>query len=193
MLAFGRDPYFPGWSDTFQLNYRHPALREAMAAELSRVAGLCDGLRCDMAMLLLPEVFRLHLGRPRPARRRHSPPTTPRSGPGPSPRHAAINPDLYLLAEAYWDLEWPLHASRGSTPTYDKRLYDRLRARDAPAVRAHLQADPEFQRRCARFLENHDEDRAAAAFPPEIHRAAAVITFLTPGLRFFHQGQLEGP
>jgi hypothetical protein len=43
-----------------------------------------------------------------------------------------------------------------------------------------------------RFLENHDEPRAAAAFPPEVHEAAAVITFLSPGLRFFHQGQFEG-
>jgi hypothetical protein len=44
----------------------------------------------------------------------------------------------------------------------------------------------------ARFLENHDEPRAAATFSPEVHEAAAVITFLSPGLRFFHQGQFEG-
>jgi hypothetical protein len=44
----------------------------------------------------------------------------------------------------------------------------------------------------ARFLENHDEPRAAATFPPGVHEAAAVITFLSPGLRFFHQGQFEG-
>jgi hypothetical protein len=29
-------------------------------------------------------------------------------------------------------------------------------------------------------------------FPPGVHEAAAVITFLSPGLRFFHQGQFEG-
>src|SRR5262249_5718822 len=44
----------------------------------------------------------------------------------------------------------------------------------------------------ARFLENHDEPRAAAAFPPGVHEAAAVITFLSPGLRFFHEGQFQG-
>src|SRR5437899_3454375 len=44
----------------------------------------------------------------------------------------------------------------------------------------------------ARFLENHDEPRAAAAFAPGMHEAAAVITFLSPGLRFLHQGQFEG-
>jgi len=37
-----------------------------------------------------------------------------------------------------------------------------------------------------------EQPNAAATFPPEIHEAAAVITFLSPGLRFFHQGQFEG-
>jgi hypothetical protein len=44
----------------------------------------------------------------------------------------------------------------------------------------------------ARFLENHDEPRAAATFADDKHMAAAVITFLSMGLRFFHQGQFEG-
>ena len=48
-------------------------------------------------------------------------------------------------------------------------------------MRDHLQADPEFQRRSARFLENHDEPRAAATFAPAAHEAAAVVTFLAPG------------
>ena len=49
-----------------------------------------------------------------------------------------------------------------------------------------------IQDKLARFLENHDEPRAAATFAPGMHEAAAVITFLSPGLRFFHQGQFEG-
>jgi hypothetical protein len=95
------------------------------------------------------------------------------------------------MAEVYWDLEWTLQ-QQGFDYTSDKRLYDRLLAREAGAVRGHLLADPEFQRKSVRFLENHDEPRAAAAFPPGVHQAAAVITFLVPGLRFFHEGQLEG-
>ena len=57
ILAYGRDPYFDGWPDTFQLNYGNPALQDAMLGELSRIAQQCDGVRCDMAMLVLPEVF----------------------------------------------------------------------------------------------------------------------------------------
>jgi hypothetical protein len=59
-------------------------------------------------------------------------------------------------------------------------------------VREHLHAGLDYQAKLARFLENHDEPRASAAFDPRVHRAAAVITYSTPGLRFFHQGQFEG-
>jgi hypothetical protein len=57
ILAYGRDPYFSGWPDTLQLNYANPATQEALIAELVRIGGQCDGLRCDMAMLVLPEIF----------------------------------------------------------------------------------------------------------------------------------------
>jgi hypothetical protein len=59
-------------------------------------------------------------------------------------------------------------------------------------VREHLHAEPAYQDHLARFLENHDEPRAAATFPHGMHEAAAAISFLSPGLRFFHQGQLQG-
>jgi hypothetical protein len=91
----------------------------------------------------------------------------------------------------YWDMEWTLQ-QQGFDYTYDKRLYDRLREGHARPVREHLFAGLDYQSKSARFLENHDEPRAAATFSPEVHEASAVITFLTPGLRFFHQGQFEG-
>jgi hypothetical protein len=95
------------------------------------------------------------------------------------------------MAEVYWDLEWELQ-QQGFDYTYDKRLYDRLRAGRARPVREHLRAGLDYQNRLVRFLENHDEPRAAAVFSPGAHHAAAVVTCLSPGLRFFHQGQLEG-
>ena len=95
------------------------------------------------------------------------------------------------MAEVYWDLEWTLQ-QQGFDYAYDKRLYDRLRDGQARPVRDHLQAGLDYQNKLARFLENHDEPRAAATFNANVHEAAAVISFLSPGLRFFHQGQLEG-
>jgi glycosidase len=180
VLAYGRDPYFDGWPDTLQLNYGNPDLQGAMLAELRRIARQCDGVRCDMAMLVLPEVFEKTWGiSARPF--------------WPAATRAVRDelPGFLFLAEVYWDLEWTLQ-QQGFDYTYDKRLYDRLEAGLARPVREHLCAGLDFQDHLVRFLENHDEPRAAATFEPEVHRAAAVVTFLTPGLRFFHQGQREG-
>lgn len=180
LLAHGRDPYFPGWPDTLQLNYGNPATQEAMIGELTKIAGQCDGVRCDMAMLVLPEVFERTWGLP-------SQPFWPRAVERVRQRH----PQFCFMAEVYWDLEWTLQ-QQGFNYAYDKRLYDRLREGNPRTVREHFWAGLDYQDKLARFLENHDEPRAAAVFDPPRQRAAAVVTFLSPGLRFFHQGQFEG-
>ena len=180
ILACGRDPNFPGWPDTLQLNYANPALQTAQMAELAAIAEQCDGVRCDMAMLLLPEVFQRSWGLV-PA------PFWPKAIAALRQAHRGFT----FLAEAYWDLEWELQ-QQGFDYCYDKRLYDRLGHGDAGAIRAHLGAGLDYQDRLARFLENHDEPRAAAVFPWAQHQAAAIVTCFAPGLRFFHQGQLEG-
>src|SRR5271155_652810 len=180
IFAHGRDPYFPGWPDTLQLNYATPDFQEAMLAELQRIATQCDAVRCDMAMLELPEVFEHTWGL-------QAEPFWPRA----TEAVHRQNPDFLFMAEVYWNLEWSLQ-QQGFNYTYDKRLYDRLTERNAQSVRGHLTAGLDFQDKLARFLENHDEPRAAATFPAGVHQAAAIITFLSPGLRFFHQGQLQG-
>jgi hypothetical protein len=180
LLAHGRDPYFSGWPDTLQLNYGNPATQEAMIAELVKIAGQCDGVRCDMAMLVLPDVFeRTWNIRAQPF------------WPHATHRVRAQAPDFCFMAEVYWDLEWTLQ-QQGFDYAYDKRLYDRLRDGHVLPLREHFHAGLDYQNKLARFLENHDEPRAAATFPLAAHQAAAVITFLSPGLRFFHQGQFEG-
>jgi hypothetical protein len=180
ILAYGRDPYFPGWPDTFQLNYGNPATQQAMINELLNIAALCDGVRCDMAMLVLPDVFERTWGI-------SAQPFWPKAT-------ATVRekfPEFTFMAEVYWDLEWTLQ-QQGFNYTYNKRLYDRLHERKAASVRDHLRAELNFQNKMAGFLENHDEQRAAVTFAEGVHQAAAIITFLTPGLRFFHQGQFEG-
>jgi len=180
ILAHGRDPYFPGWSDTLQLNYGNPTAQEAITGELLKIAGQCDGVRCDMAMLMLPEIFERTWGI-----------SAQPFWPGAIQAVKKVRPGFCFLAEVYWDLEWTLQ-EQGFDYTYDKRLYDHLREGQARPVRQHLYAGLEFQNRLARFLENHDEPRAVVSFPQGTYEAAAVITFLAPGLRFFQQGQLEG-
>jgi len=180
ILAYGRDPYFSGWPDTLQLDYSNPATQQAMMNELLRISNQCDGVRCDMAMLVLPEVFEKTWGRT-------SPPFWPVTIKAVREKY----PYFLFMAEVYWNLEWTLQ-QQGFDFTYDKCLYDRLREGNTDSVREHFHAEPDYQFKLARFLENHDEPRAAATFDINRHKAAAVITFLCPGLRFFHQGEFEG-
>ena len=180
IFAHGRDPYFDGWTDTFQIDYSNPLAAAAMKKELISISKKCDGVRCDMAMLILPEVFENTW------------------------RRAAIpfwpdviqsiheeNPEFCFIAEVYWDMEWKMQ-QLGFNYAYDKRLYDRLIQGNPVQIREHFYADGEYQDKLARFLENHDEPRAAKEFDHQKHKAAAVITYFSPGLRFFHQGQFEG-
>src|SRR3984893_15064909 len=180
ILAYGRDPNFSGWPDTLQLNYANPELQRARIDELVAIAGKCDGVRCDMAMLLSPDIFQRTWG------------LTPEPfWPKATAAVHAQYPAFTFMAEVYWDLEWTLQ-QQGFAYCYDKRLYDRLRDGHGAPIRGHLLAGPDYQDKLARFLENHDEPRAAAEFSWPQHQAAAIITFLSPGLRFFHQGQFEG-
>ena len=181
-IACGRDPFFPPWRDVAQLNYFNPATRQAMVGVLTTIAQHCDGVRCDMAMLVLNDVFaqtwasRVDLLWGAPATEFW--PDATRRAP------------MTYLAEVYWDREYQLQ-QQGFDYTYDKRLLDRLHHGDANEARGHLRADPDYAARLARFLENHDEKRSVAEFGHRI-RAAAALTFTLPGLRFFFDGQFEG-
>jgi glycosidase len=184
ILAYGRDPYFDGWIDTLQLNYGNPDLQLALVNELLTISQWCDGLRCDMAMLVLPEIFVRTWGISSDSFWQKA-----------IAKVKEQSPDFRFMAEVYWDLEWQLQQV-GFDYTYDKRLYDRLRNEDANSIREHFRADLDFQQKSTRFLENHDEPRVAAAFSvassEDKHKAAALLSFFCPGLRFFHQGQLQG-
>ncbi len=184
-FAHGRDPFFPPWTDTVQLNAFHPDLRAAAAATLAGIADRCDGVRCDMAMLALNQVFARTWGI-----RAGEPPRTELWADviGAVRAH---RPAFAFIAEAYWDLEWDLQ-QLGFDYCYDKRLYDRLDHGGAEGVRLHQQAELAYQQRLLRFVENHDEPRVAAVFGRDRSRAAAVVMATVPGARLVHHGQLEG-
>jgi glycosidase len=180
-LPHGRDPNFPAWTDTRQLNAAGAAWRRAAIETLRDIASQADGVRCDMAMLLLSDVFARTWGLHPVAE----------FWPEVIGQVRAAHPGFLFLAEAYWDLEWELQ-QQGFDLCYDKRLYDRLLHDNADSIRAHLTAGLDYQGRLVRFLENHDEPRAAAAFPGERYRAAAVVTATLPGARLYHEGQFTG-
>jgi Alpha amylase, catalytic domain len=185
VCACGRDPYFPAWPDVLQLNTFQPGLRRAVIETVSSIAAQCDGVRCDMAMLLLNQIFERTWG----SRAGQRPPTEYWRDVIPAVKRA--HPNFLFIAEAYWDLEWELQ-QQGFDFCYDKRLYDRVEHDNAETVRLHLCADLAYQQKLLRFLENHDEPRAAATFLPAKERAAAVVISSLPGARLFHEGQFEG-
>jgi len=181
-LAHGRDPNLPPWSDSAQLNHFQPGARQALVETIAALARHVDGLRCDMAMLPLNGIFAQtwqgFVFEPAPATEFW--------------REAiAAAPQLVWLAEVYWDREAELQ-QLGFHFTYDKRFYDFLRDGWAPSLRRHLGGDFASQARMARFLENHDELRAAAVFGPERSQAAATLAATAPGLRFYFHGQIDG-
>ena len=185
VLAHGRDPYFPPWPDVVQLNAVSAQARAATAQTLSDIADQCDGIRCDMAMLMTNDVFARTWGG--------------RAGQRPDEEFwpAVIaelrtrHPETVLIAEAYWDMEWTLQ-QQGFAFCYDKRLYDRVLAGDPAATRGHLLADLGYQSRLVRFLENHDEPRIAGSIDAVLERAAAVAIATLPGATMWHEGQFEG-
>ena len=184
-VAFGRDPYFPGWRDTFQLDYRRADTRQAMIDALLCVADQCDGVRCDMAMLVLSDIFTRTWGD-----------TTTGDAVGEFWADAidAVrerHPEFRFYAEAYWGLEERLR-QLGFDGVYHKSLYDRLVGTDIRGVRLNLGA-PDALAGSVHFLENHDERRAAAALPDAGYRHAATALMLgLPGARLVHDGQIEG-
>ena len=185
IFACGRDPYFPAWPDVLQLNAFDPGLRQAVIGTISEIAGQCDGIRCDMAMLMLNTIFERTWGTRAGAKPANDYWTTL------IPAIKAEWPEFRFIAEAYWDLEWELQ-QQGFDFCYDKKLYDRMENGDAEHVRLHLLADSSYQERMVRFIENHDEPRAAATFPDGKGRAAAVAVLTLPGAKLLHEGQSEG-
>jgi glycosidase len=185
VIACGRDPHFPAWPDVLQLNAYKRGLRQAVRDTVLDIARQCDGIRCDMAMLLLNAIVERTWGS-----RAGQPPAT-EFWADLIPAIKSAHPDFLFLAEAYWDLEWELQLE-GFDFCYDKPLYDRLVNENAESVRLHLCADMPYQERLVRFIENHDEHRAATTFSPGKERAAAVTMATLPGARLFHEGQFEG-
>lgn len=185
VVAHGRDPYFPGWIDTAQLNAFSSEMRQAAVQTLLDIASQCDGVRCDMAMLTMDDVFLNTWGW------RGVQPLPYSFWTSIIPQVKKRHQDFLFIAETYWGLEYALHLE-GFDYTYDKTCYDRLIAGDIEGLRAHLLADIQFLRRNIRFIENHDEPRAAAALGIDRSRPAAVLIATLPGALLLHDGQFTG-
>src|SRR5215831_16748858 len=165
-------------------------LRRRQIDNLRRISQDADGVRCDMAMLVLRDYFRQRW--------------YPNAAEGwfneRLPREfwaeaiaeiKSICPEFIFLAEAYWGKE-PDLLGLGFDLTYEKSLYDALVARNAGWVKDLLSRPVDLLRRCLFFIENHDEARAASIFEPDENLAALAMLLALPGSVLVHQGQAEG-
>jgi hypothetical protein len=185
-IAHGKDPYFPPWTDTAQINYGNPEGVRAMLETLTHISKYCHGLRCDMAMLVLRNIFWNTWGR-----LLGEDVEAGEFWPQAVKRVAPPDRSFTWMAEAYWGTDEIL-LQHGFDFTYDKVFYDLLRAEDLPGLKSHLSRPLALQEKSVLFLENHDEPRAMETFGPKRIRSAMVIQATLPGMRFWQHGQFEG-
>lgn len=187
-IANGKDPYFAPWTDVAQLDYRRFNTRAAMRKLVGTIAAKCDGVRCDMAMLILNEVFAktwAHLPMDGPDLANEFWPDTIKEV-------KQTHRGFIFMAEVYWGLEGRLQ-SLGFDYTYDKAVYDDLISRHPAEVqRKLLTHPPDYVARSVHFLENHDEPRVAEKLSPQENAGAALAILGLPGMRLLHEGQLTG-
>lgn len=186
-LAHGKDPYFAPWTDSAQLNLFNPKTRQILMRYLLDVCPLCDGLRCDMVMLMLNKVHKEIWGNFLNFETPHE-----EFWPNAIKRVKEIYPSFTFIAEVYWGLEAEIQ-SLGFDFTYDKILYDRLLFSHPAQIAAHLGAEHLYQKKTIRFIANHDEESPLTAFgSKERSFAAAAVAYTLSGARLFTASQLQG-
>ena len=186
-LAHGKDPYYAPWTDSVQLNLFNPKTRQMLEETLMQVCPLCDGLRCDMVMLMLNKIHKEIWGK-------YLKFDTPYEEfwPGVIEKVKEKYPSFTFIAEVYWGLESEVQAL-GFDFTYDKILYDRLLFSNASQIAAHLGAEHLYQKRTIRFIANHDEEAPLTAFgSTEKSFAAAAVAYTLSGARLFTSSQIYG-
>ncbi|WP_341867073.1 alpha-amylase family glycosyl hydrolase [Leptospira perdikensis] len=173
----GRDPYFDGWTDTIQWDFANPNVEVKHIEILKNIAKQSDGVRCDMAMLLLPNVFEKTHKR--------------KSNYDWSRVIKSIKeefPNFKFYAEVYWGLEEEL-LSLGFDASYDKSLYDAFKSQNFDFVSENLRK--KYSPKKIQFLENHDEQRAKQQFGEKSKSYFALLATSECTL-LFHAGQELG-
>ncbi len=192
-IAHGRDPYFPPWFDTVQLHYANPEVQRAMIGELASLVPHCDGVRCDMAGLMVDTMFYQTWGNflngakwPGDFWRRAIPVIKGKA--------KKMGKDFTFIAESYWDYVLDRLVDEGFDAVYEKGLYDTfLAGKNGREIANTIRTMAGDRYRHVVFEENHDEPRALGRFGPERSRAIfAVLAGMENVILLVHQGQEDG-
>ncbi|TGM61321.1 alpha-amylase family glycosyl hydrolase [Leptospira vanthielii] len=177
VYVHGRDPYFDGWTDTIQWDFSNPNVEKKHIEILKSIAKQSDGVRCDMAMLLLPDVFEKTHGK--------------KSSYDWSRVIQSVRkeyPDFKFYAEAYWEMEDRL-LNLGFDASYDKSMYDAFKNQNFNFISQNLRQNSGLKK--IRFLENHDEERAKHQFGDNSHAYFSLLC-AAECILLFHAGQEVG-
>ena len=190
-LAYGKDPYFDPWRDVIQWNYWESETRKFMKDNLMTVLSFADAVRCDMAHLLLNDVFGKTWEEELKAWGYKKPENE-------FWEYAigevkAKYPKSIFLAEVYEDWEIELLHKLGFTYTYDKVLLDKLEGSPYDVNDYIHYKTEEYWGHAAHFVENHDENRAVFNMGSiEKAKAAGTIAATIGGMIFMNHGQWSG-
>jgi glycosidase len=195
LVAYGKDPYFYPWIDTAQLDYAQPGLRQRVTELLSYWARKVDGVRCDMAMLVVREQVKVHR-HPEMSWDQFNQLMPNEFWTETIQAVKKVNPNFVFMAETYWSMEGTLQ-NLGFDYTYNKPLYESicnaLHSGHAEGLMNFLRVlGSDFMQKSVHFIENHDEERAMNALGEDRQRAAAAILCTLPGIALIHQGQMQG-
>lgn len=216
-IAHGKDPNYPQWDDTLQLNYANPDLQAAMIEVLigneNGLINHCDGLRCDMAMLLNSDTFIRTWGDKYFGG--HLPGSEisyiknnefwPKVIAEVKARVRELGRDDFtFIAEAYWDID---KLGKNFDGIYYKELYDSLQVQNNDGNSISINHDNirellslatkdrdgnNLNFKWNTFIENHDEQRAVKKFGEKASKAAAVISAFGPFTFLMNQNQEKG-
>lgn len=208
-LAYGRDPYSGNWIDTLQLNYANPETQQAMKDILLNLVNHCDGVRCDMAMLLNPHTFIKtwsdHLSSEEINFLINNE-FWPKTIAEVKTRAKDLGKkDFTFIAEAYGgnggeEYYEPLSKlEKVFDCLYDKGFYDelvQLKLNQSEAFYSHLKNDifniTENGHKVI-FFGNHDEKRAIAMFGKELSKSVALLcSLVSNNMLLIHQDEEKG-
>lgn len=185
IIALGRDPEFEPWNDVLQINAFSESTRKAQSQIIASIAEQCDGIRCDMAMLMLNFIFSLTW--------KDKINTIPQQ----EYWQCLISmtkknyPNFMFIAESYWETQEQL-INLGFDYCYDKEFYDYLVRDEVGLFKQRLNQPLLLQNKYLRFIENHDEPRVASLLSDSKLRSCAIILMTAPGAKMLYEGQLDG-
>jgi hypothetical protein len=162
-----------------------------MKDNLMTVLSLADGARCDMAHLMLNDVFGKTWAEELNAWGYSKPENE--FWEYAFKEVKSKYPNAIIMAEVYEDWEIKLLQELGFTYTYDKVLLDKLEGTSYDVNDYIHYKTEEYWSRTAHFVENHDENRAVYNMGSiEKAKAAGTIAATIGGMIFMNHGQWSG-